>query len=96
MLGSVQPYDGGGVGDKCIYRLHLWLCTQCYIISRPAMARWRDLRYIVGVTLPIDFLLSTYYDNDSFFTVRPMVGFQRHHAAVRGQLGTHETGVRAV
>lgn len=62
MLGSVGAYHGSSLGLECIYRLHLWLCTQSYIISRAAMEKWRGLTYTPHVTVPIDFLLATYCD----------------------------------
>ena len=77
MNGSVAMYDDDAY--QCVYRLHDWLCTQAYVISRDAMAAWRNLTYVPRVTAPIDVLLATRFDNDRFFTVRPQVAFQRYH-----------------
>ena len=60
MQGAVSVYDSNKY--ECVYRVHNWLCTQSYIISRNAMQKWRNLTYTPGVTLPIDYLLSTQYD----------------------------------
>jgi len=90
MLGSIAPFDGGAF--ECVYRLHDWLCTQAYIISRAAMARWKGLTYTPGVTPPIDVYLSTRFDHGGFFAVRPAVGFQRYHTPAAGVTGAEETG----
>ena len=79
MLGSVAPFDSGAF--ECVYRLHDWLCTQAYIISHAAMARWKGLTYTPGVTPPIDVYLST------------RVRASDVHATQLSQgLGAHRTG----
>lgn len=90
MLGSVATYDDDAF--QCIYRLHDWLCTQSYIISPETMERWKNLTYTPNVTPPIDLYLSSEFDNDGFFAVRPASGFQRFHPPAPGETGAEETG----
>jgi len=82
---------GGSVAEthdefKCIYKLRRWLCTQAYVISHAAMYRWRNLTYDVQTNIPIDFFLSSEpgYSDSAYFTVRPMMGFQRYHKPAVG------------
>lgn len=56
---------------RCVYRIHHWLDTTAYVISRDAMARYGALSYTPG--LPIDVMLQALHDRDRFFTIRPQV-----------------------
>jgi len=87
---SAAEYDNNKF--QCVYRLHGWLCTQSYIISRAAMERWKDIKYINGKTEPIDVYLSHTQDRDRFFAVSPMMGFQRFHKPPPGEIAGGETG----
>ena len=91
MLGSVGLYDSDD-RHKCIYRLHKWLCTQSYIVSKSAMEIYAQLVYQVNVTPPVDAYLANHHDRGRFFTVRPLIGFQRHHVGIKGQADRGETG----
>ena len=90
MLGTVDTYDDNKY--QCVYRLHNWLCTQAYIISRATMEKWENMTYTEGKTPPIDSFLANHYDTDGFFTLRTPIAFQRYHTGVKGQTGTELTG----
>jgi len=68
---------------RCVYRIHHWLDTTAYVISRDAMQRYGALSYTPG--LPIDVMLQALHDRDRFFTIRPQIAYQRYHGPPPGQ-----------
>lgn len=72
MRGEVSVYKNSE--QQCVYQLRRWLCTQSYVISNKAMARWQHLKYDPVSRVPIDAFLSSApgYANSSYFALRPV------------------------
>ena len=70
----------------CIYRIHHWLLTHNYIISRTAMLKYNETVFFNNNT-PVDVALSGGRDRNLFFAVRPAFAFQVMHTKRAASLG---------